>query len=124
MESGNWEAFFEIVDAMLATIPYSLFDKKEKYFHSLLHVLLASTGYMTFSEVQNNLGRMDLVLTMSKAVFIFEFKIDKTAEEALLQIKEMEYPKRFAQLNSSTTLIAVSFDSENRKIGDWKVEIV
>ncbi len=89
-----------------------------------MHVLLASTGYQTFSEVQTNLGRMDTVISMPKAVFIFEFKINKTAEEAIAQIKSLQYHLRFAQKDSNGTIIGVSFDIENRCVGDWKTELV
>ena len=122
MSEGDWNYFFEIVDSLLENIPNTLFDKKEKYFHSVIHVLLASTGLMTFSEVQTRQGRMDTVLVNTKQVFIFEFKMDKTALDAIKQIKEAGYPKRFSQANLQMLLIGVSFDSDKRSVNEWLVE--
>jgi hypothetical protein len=48
--------------------------------------------------------------------------MDKSAEDAIKQIKEAAYPKRFAQANLQMLLIGVSFDSDKRKVKDWLVE--
>jgi hypothetical protein len=119
---ADWNAFFEIIDSLLASIPYDLFERKEKFFHALVHVLISSTGLMTFSEVHSKDGRMDLVLVTSKSVFIFEFKADKPAQIAMNQIKEQSYASRFKINTLPTVLIAVSFDTIERKVNEWLVE--
>jgi hypothetical protein len=77
---------------------------------------------MTFSEVHSKDGRMDLVLVTSKSVFIFEFKADKPAQIAMNQIKEQSYASRFKINTLPTVLIAVSFDTIERKVNEWLVE--
>ena len=37
-------------------------------------------------EVKNAIGRADVVIKMSDAIYVFEFKVDGTPEEALAQI--------------------------------------
>ena len=96
----DWETFFSLVQSVFSSIPYSLFDKQEKYFHSIMHVLLGTTGMQTFSEVLTNRGRMDTVVVTPKNVLIFEFKIDQPAAEALQQIQEQGYAERFAQVKT------------------------
>ena len=122
LERVDWEAFFETVQTVFASIPYSLFDKKEKYFHSIMHVLLGTTGLQTYSEVLTNRGRMDTVVVTPRHVLIFEFKIDQPAAEALQQIREQGYTERFGQAEKETLLIGVSFSSEDRGVGEWAVE--
>ena len=122
LSAANWEAFFETVQSLFASLPYSLFTKQEKYFHSIMHVLLGSTGLQTFSEVQTNRGRMDTVVTTPDRVLIFEFKIDQPATAALQQIRDLEYPERFKQEGKRTVLIGVSFSTEERGVGEWVVE--
>ena len=118
----DWETFFSLVQSVFSSIPYSLFDKQEKYFHSIMHVLLGTTGMQTYSEVLTNRGRMDTVVVTPKNVLIFEFKIDQPAAEALQQIQEQGYAERFAQADKHTILIGVSFNSERREVGEWMVE--
>ena len=118
----DWETFFGILQSVFASIPYSLFVKQEKYFHSIMHVLLGITGMQVHSEVQTNQGRMDAVVTTLSHIIIFEFKIDQTAAVALQQIKEKSYPERFRQPNHSIVLIGVNFSTEERNVSEWMVE--
>ena len=121
---ADWEAFFRIVQSALASLPYSLFDKQEKYFHSIMHVLLGATGMQVYSEVQTNQGRLDTVVVTYDRVIIFEFKIDQPAASALQQIQEKQYAERFQEAGKPTVLIGVSFSTENRTVGEWVVEKV
>ena len=120
----DWETFFSLVQSAFSSIPYVLFDKKEKYFHSIMHVLLGTTGMQTYSEVLTNRGRMDTVVVTLEHVLIFEFKIDQPAAEALQQIQEQGYAERFGQADKRTVLIGVSFSTEDRGVGEWVVEKV
>jgi hypothetical protein len=122
--NSDWDSFFELIDVVLASVPYDLFEKKERFFHALVHVLLTSTGLMTFSEVHTKEGRMDTVLVTSKTVFIFEFKADKSAVSAMQQVQNLDYPKRFGKKGLSTTIVAIAFDTENRKVNEWLTEVI
>ena len=118
----DWETFFDLVQSVFSSIPYSLFVKQEKYFHSIMHVLLGTTGMQVHSEVQTNKGRMDAVVAIPNQIIIFEFKIDQTAAIALEQIKEKGYPERFRQPDHSIILIGVNFSTEERNVSEWGVE--
>ena len=41
-------------------------------------------------EVKNAIGRADVVIKMPDAIYVFEFKIDGTPEEALAQINSKQ----------------------------------
>lgn len=45
-------------------------------------------GFYTKVEYHTNEGRIDLVLQTDQYIYIMEFKLNGTAEEALQQIKE------------------------------------
>jgi hypothetical protein len=51
---------------------------------------------------------------------VFEFKRDKTAEEALQQIEDKSYALPFAADSRKVFKIGVAFDSEKRILSDWK----
>lgn len=51
-----------------------------------------------------------------------EFKLDGTAEAALSQIKQKDYPLQFTLDEKKTYLIGVNFSKETRTIDRWVVE--
>ena len=51
---------------------------------------------------------------------MFEFKRDSTAEDALAQIDSRDYALPFAADSRKLYKIGVSFDSETRKLVEWK----
>lgn len=54
-------------------------------------------------------------------IYIFEFKLDKSADEALAQIEEKQYALPFAQDSRKLYKIGVNFSSETRRIESWEV---
>ena len=46
-------------------------------------------------EKENSMGRADMIVEIAGDIFIFEFKVDKSAEEALAQIEEKQYALLF-----------------------------
>ena len=63
-----------------------------------------------------------MIVETSKYVYIFEFKLDGTAEEALMQIEDKQYAKPYLSDSRPLTKIGVSFGSKSGTIDDWKVE--
>ena len=55
-------------------------------------------------------------------VYIFEFKLDGTAEEALRQIEEKGYARPYASGSRRIFRIGASFSSRTGNIEDWKIE--
>ncbi len=117
----NWEQFFALVQSVFASIPYSLFSQQEKYFHSVMHVMLGTTGMLVYSEVQTAQGRIDTVVDTPERTLIFEFKIDQPAAVALQQIRTQGYAERFGRADKSTLLIGVSFSTDERRVSEWMV---
>ena len=55
--------------------------------------------------------------------FIFEFKVDKPAREALQQIEDKGYAAPFASDSRQVFKIGVSFDSSQRSLAEWLVNV-
>ncbi|MBM6866916.1 PD-(D/E)XK nuclease domain-containing protein, partial [Bacteroides caecigallinarum] len=53
-------------------------------------------------------------------VYIFEFKLDGTAEEALSQIEEKGYAREYESDSRKVYKIGAVFSSETGTIEDWK----
>ena len=57
-------------------------------------------------------------------VYIIELKLDKSAEEALSQIKEKKYYEKYAKDGAVIHLLGINFSSQERNITEWKEEII
>ena len=79
-------------------------------------------GQPTYSEVHNNLGRADCIVETDKYVYLFEFKVEAPASEALRQIKELEYAARYAADPRKVICVGVSFSRRKRNVVEWVVE--
>lgn len=115
----EWQVFFELVNQMLAGIPYSIFPKQESYVHSLMHLMLISTGFPTQSEVQTSIGRMDTLVETFTHSIILEFKIGGTPQAALDQINTNRYADA---ITKPVLKVGVVFDLESKSISGWAVE--
>jgi hypothetical protein len=105
-------------------IPYQITGNKEAYFHSILHVVLSLTGYLVFSEVPTNKGRMDSVLDIGQSIYIFECKLQDSEQTALQQIKNNDYAKRFQQSGKRIVLVGIAFSAIDKNIKNWVSEVV
>ena len=73
------------------------------------------------AEVKSAIGRADVVVKMQDAIYVFEFKVDGTPEEALEQINSKGYIIPYQPDHRKVVKIGVNFDSTTRSIGDWKI---
>jgi superfamily II DNA/RNA helicase len=78
-------------------------------------------GKFAACEVHSSKGRADAVVETAEYVYIFEFKLDKSADEALAQIKEKEYALPYKADKRKLFEIGVNFASQSRSLQEWKV---
>ena len=74
------------------------------------------------SEFQTSEGRADMVFRLEKQIYLFELKVDQSADVALQQIKDKHYADRFKAEGKPIHLVGISFSSETRNISGWKEE--
>ena len=65
---------------------------------------------------------MDCIVETPHYVYIFEFKLDGTADEALRQIAEKGYARPYEAEARTLFCIGVGFSSQSGTVADWKVE--
>ena len=73
-------------------------------------------------EYHTSRGRIDLVLQTDKFIYIMEFKLNGTAEEALQQINDKNYALPFEMDGRKLFKIGVNFSAETRNIEKWIAE--
>ncbi|BBE30570.1 ATPase AAA [Tepiditoga spiralis] len=113
------EGIIKEIKRIISAIPYNLHKKEESYYHSLIYTILASAGLNVTAEELTNLGRSDIVIE-EDTIYIMEIKIDKSAEKALNQIKEMKYYEKYK--GKEIYIIGININSEKRNINEYKIE--
>lgn len=122
LEAGDLDEFFELLRVFFAKIPNTIRIDNHKYYQSIFHLIFTLLGLRTDAEVSTHRGRIDAVIELEEAVYLFEFKLDDTRESALAQIKEREYALPYQDRGKTIHLVGVAFDAERRNIGEWLVE--
>ena len=126
MEDGKPDRMGQLFTAFLADIPYTARRKenereRERYFQYTLYLIFKMVNaYHTCIEQPQSEGRVDCIVETPKYVYIFEFKLDGTADEALAQIKEKGYARPYSADSRTVFRIGASFSSETGTVGDWE----
>ena len=122
--AGDVDAFLECMKVFFAQVPYDVHLKSENNFQILFFSIFMLLGISIAAESKTNEGRIDAVAANEDFVFIFEFKLDKSKEAALGQIKERDYYRRYMNSDKRIFLVGVNFDMERGQIADWVSEEV
>lgn len=115
-------AMRRILTNHIAAIPYSTRSNKEENYQNIIYSIFRLLGAEIHNEVHINNGRIDSVIVNKNHIFIFEFKIEQSADEALTQIKQKGYAIPFLNSKKPITLIGINFSSSERNIVEWKEE--
>ena len=121
--AGKVDDFFERLKTMFADIPYELARDREVHYQNILYIIFKLMGFYVQVEYHTSRGRIDLVLQTQDYVYIMEFKLNGSADEALAQIREKGYAAPFAKDSRTVYKIGVNFSDELRNIQEVKVEM-
>ena len=127
LQQGKIQEFGEALTAFLADIPYSMRRKdsereRERYFQYTFFLLLRMLSCFTvYIEKEQSQGRVDCIVEVPDYVYIFEFKLDGSAQEALRQIEEKGYARPYATDSRKLFRIGVNFSSETGTISEFEV---
>ena len=122
VESGDYDSFFRRLQSFFADTPYELVRDLELHYQNVLFIVFKLVGFYVKAEYHTSAGRIDLLLQTDKFIYVMEFKLDGTAEEALLQINEKYYAQPFENDDRKLFKIGVNFSAEMRNIEKWIVE--
>ena len=122
IERGEPDAFFRRLQSFFADTPYELVKELELHYQNVLFIVFKLVGFYVKAEYHTSQGRIDLVLQTDKYVYVMEFKLNGTAEEALQQINDKQYALPFAADSRKVLKIGVNFSNTTRNIERWVVE--
>ena len=127
LRNADLEQFRKQLTSFLADIPYSMRRKedereKERYFHYTFYLLMRMVScYTVYTEKQQSEGRVDCIIETPNYVYVFEFKLNGTADEAMKQIEDKGYVRPYEADKRKLFKVGVVFSSETGTISDFKV---
>ena len=125
VQGGEIDSVMTRFKSLFAKLPYSSKTDDtviEQNFQNVIYIVFVLMGHFVDVEQHYSLGRADCVVQADNYVYIFEFKRDKSADEALRQIEEKQYAAPFASDNRKIFKVGVNFDSKEKNISEWKVK--
>ncbi|WP_072545912.1 ATP-binding protein [Mediterranea massiliensis] len=126
LQEGNTDRLRTLFTSFLASIPYTMRRKegeaeRERYFQYTFYLIMRLVSvYTVYVEKAQSQGRVDCVVETPQYVYIFEFKLDGTAAEALQQIEDRGYAREYAADTRQLYRVGVGFSSETGTVSDWE----
>lgn len=127
LQEGDTDRLRTLFTSFLASIPYTMRRKegeaeRERYFQYTFYLIMRLVSvYTVYVEKAQSQGRVDCVVETPQYVYIFEFKLDGTAAEALQQIEDRGYAREYAADTRQLFRVGVGFSSETGTVSDWAV---
>ncbi len=112
----------EVFNILLRSLPYQLYEGHERLYHIIIHLFFKYMALDVHSEVNTSRGRADALVELEDKIYCFEFKYDKSPEEALAQIKEKGYLDRYQSSGKELIAVGVNFSPEKREVEEFAVE--
>ena len=118
---GRPEEFMKRLATMLKALPYE--DHKESTYRAVTFLIAVLSGTPALAEHHGYRGRSDLEVFAGRNIYIFEFKYNRSVQEAMDQIHSRDYAGRYAMDSRQIYLIGANFieDADNRGL-EYEIE--
>ena len=122
VERGDYDSFLSRLATFYADIPYEMQRDLEVHYQNVLFIVFRLMGFHVNVEYHTSNGRVDLVLKARQYIYVMEFKLDGTAEEAIRQINEKGYAAPFKADGRKIIKLGINFSRETKTIDKWIAE--
>jgi hypothetical protein len=120
----------EEMKAFLAGIPYvEGFQKKleevknyEGFYEYTFWLIFNMLNVYARTQVKCHGGRIDMVMKTAEIIYVFELKVNGTAQEALEQINSKGYAIPYQTEGRRVVKVGVQFARDTMTVGEWVVE--
>lgn len=119
---GHVDDFLSRLQTFFDDTPYELVREREIHYQNILYIVFKLMGFHTEVEYRTSHGRVDLVLKTSGYIYIMEFKLNGSAEEAISQINAKGYAQPFAKDGRKVIKVGINFSDKTRSIDKWIIE--
>lgn len=123
VKSGKPDSFLKRLSMFFADYNYELIPRHdlERHYQNVIFIVFKLMGLRVKAEYHTSHGRIDLLLMTNEYVYIFEFKPNLDADDAIGQITQTDYSVPFFADTRKVYKIGVNFSSEKRGIDSWKI---
>jgi hypothetical protein len=123
VEKNSFKDLEAAFNTLFAAIPYQIFNQQEEsFFHTVIFLALKLCGFYIQSEVNMSNGRADAVMFFDNRIYIFEFKLNFSAEAAVQQIHDRGYYQQFLGQNKEIYLIGINFSGATKSVQEMRTE--
>ena len=127
LEDGELGQAMTLMRSFFSSIPYNAEKQDENHYKTVFFLIARlCTPFVVHTEEASAAGRSDMVVETERAVYVFEFKLDGTVEEALAQIDSKGYLIPYEAVTGADGRpkklfkVGASFDANTRTLGGWK----
>ena len=127
LRKDDLEAALDEMKAFLADIPYvEGFQKKleevknyEGFYEYTFWLIFNMMNVYARTQVKCHGGRIDFVMLMPETTYVFELKVNGTAQEAIDQINSKGYALPYQTDGRKVVKVGVQFDRDTMTIGEY-----
>ncbi len=118
---GDPESFMKRLEALVKDLPWE--DQRESTYRAITYLLCLLSGTEAQPERHSYKGRSDLEVLTPDYVYLFEFKYNKSVNDAMDQIRSRDYAGRYAMDSRTVYLIGANFNEQKEDRGiEYKIE--
>lgn len=128
MKAHDIETAMRLIQSFFSSIPYDSEQQDENHYKTVFYLIFRLlTNFNVRTEERSSAGRADAVVETDDAIYVFEFKLDGSADEALKQIDNkgylIPYSATLAEDGTPKKLVKIgaNFDKGKRTLGEWKI---
>ena len=99
-----------------------LLDRAFCFFFVMNTATLLELGANVLAEEASVFGYADAIVETRKAVYVFEFKFNRSAKAAVRQIREKGYADAYKGGKRPVTLVGINFSARKRNIDEPLIE--
>ena len=123
LRAGKVNEFMERINNIFAAAPKQTNQKQyELNCQAFVWHIFKLMGEFVLCEVQNGKGRSDAVVWEKDAIYIFEFKMDGSTQEALNQINSQNYPIAYKNDGRKIVKVGINYSSAEKQLTEWVIE--
>lgn len=127
LKQNNIDLAMREMQAYMADVPYvEGFKKKlaeaanaEGFYEYTMYLIFSMLNVYVRTQVKCAGGRVDMVVWMPDTIYVFEMKVNGTAEEALQQIDDRSYALPYQTDGRPVVKVGVKFNAETRTPESW-----
>lgn len=119
--SGNPYEFMQRLESLFKDLPGE--DHKESTYRAITYLLCLLSGTEASAERHSYKGRSDLEVLTYDFVYVFEFKYNKSVEEAMTQIHDRDYAGHYSLDSRKVYLIGANFvENKETRCFEYRIE--